>query len=139
MSDKSLQININSVDDAKAVIQHLGAIKVAYEAHACTSIELCIAEEVVTPTAKILVGAFPWCTHFRKNVRPFGENIHFQLPHFVDYSRPGAPVRVAEPAAASVDDLPGEPKAPKVNRYLRNLDTTGKSASLVQTQPSGAA
>lgn len=128
------------MDDAKAVIQNLGAIKVAYDAHGCTSVELCIAEEVVTPTAKVLVGAFPWCTHYKKHIKPFKDNILFQLPHFVDYSRPGAPVRVAASAAAQTDVQPEEPKAPKVNRYLRNIDnTTGKSASLVQTQPSGAA
>ena len=82
VSEKSLQININSVDDARAVIQHLGQIKTAYEAHGCTSVEFVLAEEVVTPTAKILVGAIPWCTTFRKIVKPIGTNILFQLPHY---------------------------------------------------------
>lgn len=116
VSEKSLQININSVDDAKAVIQSLPKIKAAYDAHGCTSVEFAIAEEVVTPTAAILVGAIPWTTHYRKIVKPFEDNVLFQLPHY----QPAAPAQVDAPAAKADTSRQSKPQAP------------GKSTALVQ-------
>ena len=98
MSEKSLQINISSVDDAKSVVANLQAIKTAYEAHNCTSVELCIAEEVVTPTAKILVGMVPWTVTYRKIMRVLDGSVLFQLPHY-----PLAKAAAAEP---EVTDAP---------------------------------
>lgn len=100
VSEKSLQINIDSVDDARAVIQHLKRVKSAYDAHGCTSVELAIAEQVATDAHPILAGAIPWCTTFRKLVKPFGENVLFELPHYRPLA-PRPPVPDKEPEVAS--------------------------------------
>lgn len=133
MADKSLQINISSVDDAKSVIANLGAIKVAYEAHGCTSVEVCIMEEVVTPTAKILVGAFPWCVSYRKIIKPFGENVLFQLPHYCPRSTPASQVKQPETRHVAQTNLPPPVrKSSSLRRPIPNLpETLGNSPALV--------
>lgn len=100
MSEKSLQINISSVDDAKSVVANLQAIKTAYEAHNCTSVELCIAEEVVTPTAKILMGMVPWTVTYRRIMRVQDGSVLFQLPHYT----------LAKPVAAAEPEVADAPK-----------------------------
>ena len=114
MSEKSLQINISSVDDAKSVVANLQSIKAAYEAHNCTSVELCIAEEVVTPSAKILMGMVPWCVTYRKIMKVQAGNVLFLLPHY--------------PLAKAVAAEPELPDAPK-RRMRRKPDYLLNSAS----------
>ena len=148
MSEKSLQINIDSIEDAKSVIRNLPKIKIAYEAHACTSIELCIYEEVVTPTAKILVGAFPWCVHYRRIMKPQDGNVLFQLPHLTNKEVPVTARNtmqksVADKASATAKLKPRQspPDGVKVitpSPAGRAGINPGKTAALVQP-PSGQA
>ena len=132
-------------------MQNLKAIKVAFDAHNCTSVEFCIAEEVVTPAAPVLMGMVPWCVTYRKIMKVQDNNILFSLPAYVDFKRyrpvdrplsiplgevvPKAVQKAMSEVAAisQSDSVPEsgitadpatwpEPRpAVKQNRYLRNL------------------
>lgn len=84
--ERSLQINIDSEDDARAVIQHLQAVKDAYDLLAATngitSIEFAINENVARKVESTLYGAVPWTHTYTKLVKPFDGNVLFPLPHF---------------------------------------------------------
>ncbi len=117
---KSLQININSEDDAKAVIQHLQLVKktwdTMHDSGLVDSIEFCIAEAIRRKVDGPLMGAIRWCRTYTKSVAPFAGNVFFAVPHLVAYPnsrppKPEQPEQVPVPAGAPV----------KVNRYLRNL------------------
>lgn len=82
-AERSLQININSADDAKAVIQHLGKIKQVWELTGCKSIQFAIAEHVEKKSAPFLTGAINWCRTYVTIVSPFEGNVPFELPHYV--------------------------------------------------------
>lgn len=136
--EKKMQININSEDDAKAVIQHLGKIKTMFNTMADTagivSIEFCIADAIRKKVEATLTGAIPWCKTWVKSVMPFEGNVHYPLPHFVP---PPTPVKtfatVASPAPKTIPvDVPPAVPAQKPNRYLRNQEAPGKSAPPVQ-------
>lgn len=136
VKEKSLQINISRIADAEAVIRHLQAIKDAFEAHGCSSIELAIAEEVVTPVTRILTGVFNWTTWYRKIIKPFEGNVMFIFPDPVPPAPKPQPQVLAQPVPDNNFTEPEPPvkeKAPKQNRYLRNLpvEASGKSADLV--------
>lgn len=121
MADKSLQINVSSVEDAKAVVQNLKAIQQAYDAHGCSSVEFQIMEEVVTPTAKYLVGIIPWCTAFRKIIKPLGDNVLFQLPHYRELTA-ARPVPASEPSPAEQKQPNPEYVAPDFDS-MQNVDS----------------
>lgn len=88
-SDRSLQINIDSEDDAKSVIQNLQAIKNAYDAAGdLTSVEFCIAESIAQKVEPILLGAVCWCRTYVKHIAPQPGNILFPLPSYKDLSAP---------------------------------------------------
>ncbi len=84
---RSLQINIDSEADAKAVIQHLQAIKDRYdilrESDLVDSIEFCIAASVRRLVESDLLSAVRWCRTWMKTVSPFEGNVHYALPHYV--------------------------------------------------------
>ena len=93
VTDRSLQINIDSEDDAKSVIQNLQAIKDAYDAAGdLTSVEFCIAESVARAVEHTLMGAIRWCRTYVKHIAPQPGNILFPLPAFKDLSIPTAPI-----------------------------------------------
>jgi len=83
-SERSLQINIDSEDDAKSVIQNLPAIKAAYDAAGVTSVEFCIAESVSKAVEHTLMGAIRWCRTYTKHISPQPGNVLFPLPAFVN-------------------------------------------------------
>lgn len=87
VKDRSLQINIDSEDDAKSVIQNLPAIKAAYDAAGdLTSVEFCIADSIAKQVEPILLGAIRWCRTYVKHIAPQPGNILFPLPAFKDLS-----------------------------------------------------
>ena len=91
-SDRSLEIRINSEDDAKSVIQNLQAIKNAYDAAGdLTSVEFCIAESVAREVEHTLLGAIRWCRTYTKHIAPQPGNILFVLPAYKDLSIPADP------------------------------------------------
>lgn len=106
---KSLQININSEDDAKAVIQHLGKIKARWEvlrdSVGIESIEFCIADSIRRNVEAIVTGAVNWCRTYTKSVLPFEGNAHYPLPHYqapapaqvILTRKPEAPAPPAQP------------------------------------------
>lgn len=106
---RSLQINIDSEDDAHAVIQHLQAIKNRYdllaESGLVDSIEFCIAAPIRRKVDADLLGAVRWCRTWLRSVAPFEGNVHYALPHYA----PGPP-RV--PRAQNVSLVPGHVAAP---------------------------
>lgn len=125
LEKKSLQVNINSEDDARAVIQHLGKIKATYELLKDTSgiesVEFCIAESLRKKIEPIVTGAVNWCRTYTKSVHPFPGNAHFPLPHYV------------APASAP------SAKQEKPNRYLPELnpESLGKTKRLVTADAKG--
>lgn len=139
-TDRSLQINIDSEDDAKAVIQHLGLIKKTWDTLAdtagITSIEFCIAETIRRKVDGFLMGAVNWCRTYTKSVAPFEGNVHFPLPHYVPVQKQPA-TTVATPTTI-LNEAP-VPKAefPKPNRYLRTTPTLGKPEQPVPAPVSG--
>lgn len=106
-AERSLQININSADDAKAVIQHLGKIKQVWELTGCQSVEFVIAANVEKKTTPFLTGAINWCRTYVKRIEPFEGNVPFELPHYV-------PVTIVPPVpkAPQPETLVLEPEKP---------------------------
>lgn len=124
--EKKLQININSEDDAKAVIQNLGKIKATFNTLQDTagieSIEFCIAQSMRRKVEATLTGAIPWCRTWIKEVLPFEGNVHYPLPHFVPVPKPTKTITtIATPAPEQTANVPPAEPPKKVNRYLRNL------------------
>jgi hypothetical protein len=113
---RSLQININSEDDARAVVQHLSKIRAAYEtlkdSVGIDSVEFCIAETIRKKVDGFLIGAVGWTRTYCKSVSTFNGNVHFPLPHYT------IPV--------SARTVKPEVPQPKVNRYLKN-NTSAKT------------
>lgn len=144
---RSLQINIDSEDDAKAVIQHLPEIKRTWDTLATAglvdSVEFCIAQTIRRKVDGTLIGAIRWCRTYIKQVAPFEGNVFFALPHYRGPAAQNGQVRAAPEAQAA--EAPVEepaPKPAKVNRYLRNLppeqlETPGKTQCPVSTAQPG--
>lgn len=108
MNERSLQINVNSMDDARAVIAHLPRIKSAYDAANCDSVEFFISEPVMKAVEATLRGAIRWCKTFVRAV-PLGEgNTWFELPHYAGASACGC----AERTTIAVSAEPPAPTAP---------------------------
>ena len=88
-NDRSLELRINSEDDAKSVIQNLQAIKNAYDsAGNLTSVEFVIAESIAKQIEHTLLGAICWCRTYTKHVAPQPGNVLFVLPAYRDLSVP---------------------------------------------------
>lgn len=84
VSERSLQINIDSEDDAKSVIQNLESVRQAYNDSGCSSVEFCIADTIVRQVDGILTGAINWCRTYIKHIAPNPGNVLFPLPSFRD-------------------------------------------------------
>lgn len=139
MSEKSLQININSVDDARAVVQHLQKVKKAYDAHGCTSVELVIDEAMVTETAGTLAGAIPWCTTFRRIVKvaPIDGNVLFRLPHYQHLERRPVPALNTD-AGTKAPPSNGHRASRRIPPRPQRRKPSVSPAPLVQAPPDGA-
>lgn len=122
---RSLQININSEDDAKAVIQHLPQIKKTFDllkdTNGVESIEFVIAESIRKKVEATVTGAINWCRTYTRLMAPFAGNAHFPLPHYVAppvtmpqirriVSAPPAPGPVPEPLGKSKRLVPADAK-----------------------------
>lgn len=132
LTSKSLQINIDSEDDAKAVIQHLPRIKATWDlmnnSGLVDSVEFAIAEPVRKKVEATLTGAIRWCRTYVKQVQPFEGNVFFALPHCV----PVAPVPPVQPAPKkSADALPA---APATELVLQAQEAHGKSKRPVRAE-----
>lgn len=106
-SERSLQINIDSEDDAKSVIQNLPSIKAAYDAAgSLTSVEFCIAESVAKSVENTLLGAIRWCRTYTKHIAPQPGNILFPLPSFKDLSVSAPKAPISPNSTSSVNTTP---------------------------------
>lgn len=136
---QSLQINIDSEDDAKAVIQHLQEIKRNWDTmHAAglvDSIEFCIQSAIRRKVEDTLQGAVRWCRTYIKQVAPFEGNVFYALPHFIPPSVQVTKTQASNESQAPVDATPPPPQ--KVNRYLRNLPPEQPACSLEQCETPG--
>lgn len=85
VSEKSLQINLNTVDDARSLVQNLAYVKKAYDAHKCSSIQLVVNENQVVEIEGTIKGVIGWTRAFLKIVKPepLGNNVLIHLPHYV--------------------------------------------------------
>ena len=109
-SERSLQINIDSEDDAKSVIQNLPAIKQAYTWANVTSVEFCIALSIAKKVELMLIGAIPWCRTYIKHIAPQPGNVLFPLPSYRDLSVP-APQEAGPSQAPSPESTTPVPVA----------------------------
>lgn len=89
MSEKSLQINLNSLDDARALIQNLQSVRKHYDAHRCQSILLLINEDALVEIEEKITGLINWTRTYRETVKPQAKdgNVLFPLPHYKEPSQ----------------------------------------------------
>lgn len=125
---RSLQINLNSADDAKSVIAHLGKIKEFYEQQGCDSVEFYFAAPVRNAIEAIVTGAIPWTKTFRKEI-PVGEgNIYMPLPHYIPPQTPPKPKAVTPPVATVANEPvkrgPGRPRKETIGNTSRPVPAT---------------
>lgn len=83
--ETSLQINISSEEDSKAVVQHLQAIKSAFDAakaQGISSVEFVVQMEVEKKTLDRLLSAIRWCRTYVRRVKVIEGNVFFELPHY---------------------------------------------------------
>lgn len=112
----SLEIRINSLADAKAVVFNLQKINQTVESLSLDSIEFVIASEVRTEVAGIIYGAFRGKT-YTHYVFPRNGNALFSLPHFQDKKEPIVVVSKApkvEQTMVGARRRPGRPPKAKV-------------------------
>lgn len=86
MPERSLEIRVNSVADAKSIVYNMGKIVLTMESLNLRSLELLIAEEVKHEVAPILFGAIPKKI-FTGYVKARGDNVLFNLPHFPERTK----------------------------------------------------
>jgi len=83
LAEKCLQININSLADARACVRHLQHIHDSYIVHGCSAIDLWVAKGLENEgTVKDLSMNFRWCKTYRTLVSPGEGNVLCQVPHF---------------------------------------------------------
>ncbi len=83
LAEKSLQINITSLQDARSCVRNLQKIRDACIAYGCTSIELVVSSGLENEMlVKDLSQNFRWTKTFRKIVAPFPGNVLFPVPHY---------------------------------------------------------
>lgn len=82
-TNKSLEIRINSIQDAQSVVYHQAAILAAFgdPQNGVDSIEFLIAQEVKQEVNAIIRGVFK-VKNFTSYVSPREGNTLFKLPHF---------------------------------------------------------
>lgn len=96
--ERSMEIRLNSVDDAKSVVQHIQSIAETFREGKFDSIEFVMAEELRPEIMEIIAG-MPRVRKFYKTVTPLRPtNTLYVLPHF----QPPA-VRVPIPTARVAD------------------------------------
>lgn len=114
MPHKSLQINIDSEDDAKAVIQNLQHIMEAWKTcqknYGVESVEFCIAADIRREVDTILTGAVRWCRTYIKQVTPFDGNVLYPLPH---YKEPAPSQPVVAASEVPIIPSPAQPVIPQ--------------------------
>ncbi len=91
---KSLEIRINSLQDAKSVMQNFQAINNACKDQFLSSIECLVAKEIYHEVQEILAGAFQ-VKAFYSQIAPRTGNTLFILPPFIEV----APLVVRKKAA----------------------------------------
>lgn len=89
-----LEIRINSINDAKAVVQHMGVVMEKLQRYGLSAIEFMIAEEVDASTRPILVGAFR-CPTYRSIIAAKPSNTFAQIPPFIDMAKEEAIIKRA--------------------------------------------
>jgi hypothetical protein len=91
---KCLEVRINSVDDARACVQHGAQILAAMRDADCDGVELLIAQELKPEVAPIIAGAFS-VRQFTRYIKPGEGNIFYPLPPFFDFKPAIKPQRKA--------------------------------------------
>lgn len=81
LTTKSLEIRLNSVDDAKSVVYNSGKILKTVQERGLDSIQFLIAKEVRSQVDEVIRGVFNIKT-FTQSVIPQPGNSFFPIPHF---------------------------------------------------------
>lgn len=130
MSDKSLQINLNTLDDAKSLVQNLSFVKKSYDAHHCTSILLVINEAAVVDIEDKVKGLVNWTRVYRHVERPQVQegSVRIFLPHYKE---------VAASRAPHNPDINHSLTAKRPMRRKVGWQPPGKTQPLVQAEMAG--
>lgn len=123
---QSLEIRIDSIDDARSVVKNMKHISEKIKNLRLDSIEFLVAQEIKTEVSEIIYGIFRTVKTYTSYVSPREGNFLYSLPHFssgskLEISNP----RVNKPVAVSLKNKGGRPKGSK------NKD---KNASVTATQ-----
>lgn len=81
MANKSLEIRINSVDDAKAVVQQMITIQKEVVKRGLDSINFLVAREIQNQVNAIIYGVFGRTKTFTSYVSPRENNQFFEFRH----------------------------------------------------------
>lgn len=84
--DRSIELRINSLQDAKSVVYNMAKITQTIEAIGLDSVEFLIAQEIKDEVSPILAGVFRIKT-YTSYVKPRGDNVVFLLPHYQEKQR----------------------------------------------------
>lgn len=81
LTQKSLELRINSVDDARSVVFNMFQIQKEAQEKGLDSIQFLIAKEIRGPVDAIIRGVFKMKT-FTQSVIPQTGNVFYPIPHF---------------------------------------------------------
>ena|SRR3990167_1306278 len=101
--EPSIEIRINSVDDATSAVQNSKLIHDEAFARGINSIEFLVAAGLEKRVDKILIGIFRLKLYF-KTVKPQPENIFFPIPHAKNFNIPMK--HIQQPSASPIGLLP---------------------------------
>ena len=81
MANKSIEVRINSLDDARSCVSQSSRILQAAKAHGCESIELFVDESIRNKVVPIISGSFGAFKTYYKKIAANNGNVFFELPH----------------------------------------------------------
>lgn len=111
---QSLEIRINSVDDARSVVRNQKQIIQSVKELRLDSIEFLVSQEFKTEISKLIYGVFRTVKTYTSYVAPREGNFLYNLPHFhippkLEVSSP----RINKPVVVPIKRKGGRPKGSK--------------------------
>jgi hypothetical protein len=121
--ERSIELRLNTVADAKSVVFNSRKIEETRQALGLQSIEFLVAQESKAEISAIIYGVFK-CRTYTSYVSPKGENVLFHLPHFQEHKQtlPIAQVKESRPETVKISngngDRHSEPEKPAKRRGM---------------------
>lgn len=83
ITERSLEVRINTLDDIKSVIQNVIPITQFMKEYNLKSIEFLIDISIKREAYEMLAGLFPYKVYYTL-IKPRGNNVLYPLPRFVE-------------------------------------------------------